>query len=116
MTLEEMFCDLYDKYGKDFNWYLLPLTQADGAFVVELNKEIGQGHFLSGKKIRAVAKCDSNDDVLYVIRSGIGRDIYYMFHLTYSAHNADGFPRYVEFTDLFAVKEFIERSYIEDCM
>ena len=97
MTLEEMFCDLYDKYGKDFNWYLLPLTQADGAFVVELNKEIGQGHFLSGKKIRAVAKCDSNDDVLYVVRSG-------------------GFPRYVEFTDLFAVKEFIERSYIEDCM
>ena len=90
-----MFCDLYDKYGKDFNWYLLPLTQADGAFVVELNKEIGQGHFLSGKKIRAVAKCDSNDDVLYVVRSGIGRDIYYMFHLTYSAHNADGFPRYV---------------------
>lgn len=46
----------------------------------------------------------------------LGRDIYYMFHLTYSAHNADGFPRYVEFTDLFAVKEFIERSYIEDCM
>ena len=25
MTLEEMFCDLYDKYGKDFNWYLIPL-------------------------------------------------------------------------------------------
>ena len=75
MTLEEMFCDLYDKYGKYFNWYLLPLTQADGAFVVELNKEIGQGHFLSGKKIRAVEKCDTNDDVLYVVRSGIGRDI-----------------------------------------
>ena len=51
-----------------------------------------------------------------VVRSGIGRDIYYMFHLTYSAHNADGFPRYVEFTDLFAVKEFIERSYIEGYM
>lgn len=49
MTLEEMFCDLYDKYGKDFNWYLLPLTQADGAFVVELNKEIGQGHFIRQK-------------------------------------------------------------------
>ena len=39
-----------------------------------------------------------------------------MFHLTYSAHNADGFPRYEEFADLFAVKEFIERSYIEDYM
>ena len=46
MTLEEMFCDLYDKYGKDFNWYMIPFTQADGAFVAELNKEIGQDHFL----------------------------------------------------------------------
>ena len=104
MTLEEMFCDLYDKYGKNFNWYMIPFTQADGAFVAELNKEIGQDHFLYGKKIQAVAKCESNDDVLYVVRNGIGRDIYYLFHLTYSAHNADGFPRYEEFADLFAVK------------
>lgn len=52
MTLEEMFCDLYDKYGKDFNWYMIPFTQADGAFVAELNKEIGQDHFLYGKKSR----------------------------------------------------------------
>ena len=55
MTLEEMFCDCYDKYGNDFNWYMLPFAQADGAFVAELNKEIGQDHFLYGKKIRAVA-------------------------------------------------------------
>ena len=116
MTLEEMFCDLYDKYGKNFNWHMIPFTQADGAFVAELNKEIGQDHFLYGKKIQAVAKCESNDDVLYVVRNGIGRDIYYLFHLTYSAHNVDGFPRYEEFADIFAVKEFIERSYIEDYM
>ena len=116
MTLEEMFCDLYDKYGKDFNWYMIPFTQADGAFVAELNKEIGQDHFLYGKKIRAAAKCESNDDVLYVLRNGMGRDTYYIFHLTYSAHNADGFPLYEEFADLFAVKEFIERSYIENYM
>ena len=116
MTLEEMFRDLYDKYGNDFNWYMIPFAQADGAFVAELNKEIGQDHFLYGKKILAVAKCESNDDVLYVVRNGIGRDMYYLFHLTYSAHNVDGFPRYEEFADIFAVKEFIERSYIEDYM
>ena len=109
MTLEEMFCDLYDKYGNDFNWYMIPFAQADGAFVAELNKEIGQ-------KIWAAAKCESNDDVLYVLRNGMGRDICYLVHLTYSAHNADGFPQYEEFADLFAVKEFIERSYIEDYM
>ena len=116
MTLEEMFCNLYDKYGKDFNWYMIPFAQADGAFVAELNKEIGQDHFLYGKKILAVAKCESNDDVLYVLRNRIGRNIYYLVHLTYSAQNADGFPRYEEFADIFAVKEFIERSYIENYM
>ena len=26
MTLEEMLCDLYDKYGNDFNWYMVPFT------------------------------------------------------------------------------------------
>ena len=54
MILEEMFCELYDKYGKDFNWYMIPSTQADGAFVAELNKEIGQDHFLYGKKITGI--------------------------------------------------------------
>lgn len=41
-------------------------------------------------------------------------DLYNIFHLTYSAHNADGFPRYEEFTDRFAVKEFMEKSFLCD--
>lgn len=24
MTAEEVFSDLYDKYGEDFNWYMIP--------------------------------------------------------------------------------------------
>lgn len=107
MTLEEMFCNLYDKYGKDFNWYMIPFAQADGAFAAELKKEIGQDHFLYGKKIWAVAKCESNDDVLYVLRNRIGRNIYYLVHLTYSAQNADGFPRYEEFADIFHLNQRI---------
>ena len=116
MTIEEIFSDLYDKYDEDFNWYMIPLTQADGVFVTELKNEIGEDHFLYDKRIWAAAKCESNDDVLYVLRNEIGRDIYYLVHLTYSAHNVDGFPQYEEFADLFAVKEFIERSYIENYM
>lgn len=111
MTAEEVFSGLYDKYGEDFNWHMIPLSQASGAFVEELKKEIGVEHFLYNKRIWAVAKCDSNDDVLYVTGNGLGADIYYMFHLTYSANNSDGFPRYEEFADIFAVKEFIEREY-----
>lgn len=70
MTIEEVFSDLYDKYGEDFNWYMLPLTQADGMFVTELKNEIGEDHFLYDKRIWAVAKCESNDDVLYVTDNG----------------------------------------------
>ena len=58
-----MFSDLYNKYGEDFNWYMLSFAQAGGAFVDELKKEIGKYHFLYNKKIKAVAKCESNDDV-----------------------------------------------------
>lgn len=76
MTIEEIFSDLYDKYGEDFNWYMIPLTQAD--------------------------------DVLYVTDNGRNQDIYYIFHLTYSKHNPDGFPRYEELKDVYAVKAFIE--------
>lgn len=93
MTAEEVFSDLFDKYGKNFNWYMIPFAQANGAFVEELKKEIGKEHFLYAKKIWAVAKCESNDDVLYVIGDGFGSDIYYVFHLNYSEQNLDGFPK-----------------------
>ena len=110
MTIEEVFSDLYDKYGEDFNWYMLPLTQADGMFVTELKNEIGEDHFLYDKRIWAAAKCESNDDVLDVIDNGRNADSYYIFHLTYSKHNPAGFPRYEELKDVYAVKAFIEQS------
>ena len=116
MTAEEVFSALYDKYGVDFNWHLLPLLQANGNFVEELKREIGNDHFLYHKKIWAVAKCDSNDDVLYVTGNELGTDTYYIFHLTYSGHNSDGFPKYEEFPDIYAMKKFIEQSFVENYM
>ena len=50
MTAEEIFCDLLDKYGEDFNWCMVPLSQASGFLVEELKKEIGEGHILYHKK------------------------------------------------------------------
>ena len=91
MTAEEVFCELSDKYGDDFNWHMLPLS--NHTFTAELKKEIGNRHFLYHKQIWAVAKCDSNDDVLYLADSGEGTDIYYIFHLilllfyVYGYHN-----------------------------
>ena len=116
MTAEEIFCDLFDKYGEDFNWYMVPLSQSNGVFVEELKKELGEGHFLYHKKVWAVAKCESNDDVLYLTDGEQGADIYYIFHLTYSKQNLEGFPKYEKFADIYAVKEFIEQAFIKNYM
>lgn len=111
MTMEEVFCDLYDKYGDDFNWRMIPLTNK--TFVEELKREIGKEHFLYSKRIWAVAKCDSKDDVLY-LSDVEGIDIYYIFHLTYSEYNINGFPKYKKFIGVKAVKEYIEHEYIAE--
>lgn len=29
MTAEEVFCDLIEKYGEDFNWRMLPFSDKD---------------------------------------------------------------------------------------
>ncbi len=113
MTAEEIFCDLFDKYGEDFNWHMVSLPQSNGDLVAELKKEIGEGHSLYYKEIWAVAKCTSNDDILYVTSEELGTDIYYLFHLTYSHQNIEGFPKCKKFTDIHAVKEFIEQSFIQ---
>ena len=41
----------------------------------------------------------------------MGTDTYYIFHLTYSAHNSDGFPKYEEFPDIYAMKKFSELTH-----
>lgn len=110
MTAEEIFCDLAEKYGEDFNWHMLPFTNK--TFVEELRKEIGEGHFLYNEKIYAVAKCDSNDDVLFGCGRENEKDVYYIFHLTWQSSNEKGFPRYEKFVGIDAVKEYVERAYI----
>ena len=39
MTAEEVFCGLYDKYGKALTWHMIPLSQSNGALVEELKKK-----------------------------------------------------------------------------
>lgn len=116
VTAKEAFEDLFCKYGEDFNWYMISSPQSSKTFVEELRKEIGEKHFLYGKEMQAVAKCESNDDVLYITENGLGTAVYYLVHLTYSAQNTDGFPKYREFIDVYALREYIEQSYIEDIL
>lgn len=91
---------------------MIPLTNK--SFVAELKDEIGEAHFLHNECIHTVAKCDSNDDMLYLAGSEEGRDTYYIFHLTYTSQNAIGFPKYQKFMSLIEVKKFIEQRFIEE--
>lgn len=112
MTAEGVFSDLYDKYGNDFNWRMLPFT--DKSFTNELKREIGTKHFLYDTRVWAVAKCDSNDDVLYRSGSENKKDIYYIFHLTWQKFNENAFPRYIKIIGIDNVKAYIENSYISE--
>lgn len=112
MTVEEVFYDFNKQFGDEFNWHMLPLSNK--TFVAELKKEIGKDHVLSDKQIWAVAKCDSNDDVLYLVDFGDGTDIYYIFHLTYAEENADGFPESKRLEGIMAVKEYIEQLFLTE--
>lgn len=114
MTAEEVFYDLYKKYGDSFHWHMLPFSEQ--SFVAELKREIGSNHFLYNKRIWAVAKCDSNDDVLFVTENEYKEDVYYIFHLSYTDHNAEGYPRSVELNGIKKVKEYIEKLCIADIL
>ena len=79
MTAEEVFYDLNQKYGEEL-------------------------HFRFEKSVYAVARSDSNDDVLYLLCGDSRGDVYRIYHLTYSNKNKEGYPRYEEFVSIQAVK------------
>lgn len=105
MTIEEMFAQLFEKYGEDFNWMIIP--KSNKTFNDELKREIGNK--FNFDNICSIAKCESNDDVLYLIG-----DTYIIYHLTWSINNAENFPKYLEFKKLEELKEYIEKDFIEN--
>ena len=110
MTAEEVFCELIEKYGVDFNWRMIPFS--DKHFVEELKKEIGNDDTLFKNAVWAVARSYSNDDVLYLVGSKDGIDVYRIYHLTYSSTNR--FPCYQEFVGIENVRDYIEKQYMEE--
>ena len=111
MTAEEMFCNLYDKYGDEFNWMMIPLTNK--FYEQQAEKEIKQGHPLYGQKMWAAAKSESNDDVLYVVENA-EKESYVMIHLTYSNNEDVKWPRYVLFENMEEVERYLEQQYISE--
>ena len=103
MTAEEYFELLFQKYGDDFNWMMIPLST--NTFVEELKRELGST--LPNNPIYAVAKCKSNDDVLFLVG-----DVFRIYHLTYARDRNTGLPKYIEFEELSAVMKHIEKEYL----
>lgn len=106
MIIEELFENMTDKYGDDFNWMLVPASNK--RFVDELNKELGDSGFTH--PIYAVARCESNDDVLFFI----DENDYRIYHLTYSGHNTEGYPSFISFDGREPAIEYIEKEYTEN--
>lgn len=114
MTIEDIICSLSEKYGEEFNWYVLPTDEVRGRFVHELKKELGEDNILFRSSVCAVAKCDSNDDVLFRICGENAGEAWRIYHLTYSSDNLPGFPRYEAFSDINAVCDLIEKQFITE--
>lgn len=114
MTMEAIICHLVEKYGDEFNWRMIPSMASQGAFVDELKRELGEESDIFHDRIYAVAKCDSADDVLFLIGDGSTEELWRIYHLTYTADNAPGFPRYQEFSNGKAVGDFIEDQFVRE--
>jgi hypothetical protein len=108
MTMEEIITALAEEYGEDFNWSLIPET--NNYYITELKKELGADNPLFQNSIRAIAKCESNDDVLYVLND----DMLRIYHLTYSANNFEGYPKYKEFSSVKAAAEYIQDKFVKE--
>lgn len=106
-VFEEKFEQLLVKY-KDFNWFIL--EQRRDFFNEQAKREIGQGHMLYGHPMYAVAKCDSNDDVIYAL----GENKYVIIHLTYSSNINSDFPHYMLFETAQEVLQYIEEVYLTE--
>ena len=101
MSPDEYFVILEEKYGDDFNW----IRTSSDSFVAELKHELGNGCSLNS--ITAIAKCESNDNVLFLIDRS-----YRIYHLTYSGKI--DLPEFLEFANLSEAMDFIENDYVEN--
>ena len=108
MTVYNTLFDLSSQYGEAFPWYILPPDQS--YYVDELRKEMDTRHPLLQKTIHAIAKCQANDDVLFVCGDSWQQPSYVIVHLTWQTNNTAGFPHYESFADVDSLREWLEKD------
>ena len=100
-----MIKKLIEKYGNDFNWWVPDSMEYLNS---EIQKELVTGHELKGKDLKAIAKCEYNDNALFQ-----GRDRVYIVHLLWNKGDKK-FPRYIEFLNLEDAINYIEKEYVDE--
>lgn len=105
MTFEELYGNLYDKYGESFNWEMLPLSGTK--YRDKIENEIMVGHFLYGKKLYTVAKCIDNDDFLLVTAGNDRKDLYIILHLTHNDNQDINYPEYFLINDIYELEKYL---------
>lgn len=108
MTFDELYGNLYEKYGENFNWKMLSFI--DKTYTQEAEKEIKKGHFLYGKRLWPVAKCTDNDDVLFVTGNN-GKDLYVILRLTYNDNQDINYPEYVLIDNIYELEKYLIKQY-----
>lgn len=108
MTVIDTLFELSSQYGEAFLWYILPPDQS--YYVDELRKEMNMSHPLHQKTLQAIAKCEANDDVLFICGDSGQQPSYVIVHLTWQMNNTAGFPRYESFVDVDSLREWLEKD------
>ena len=106
--LKLLFDNLISKYGDDFNWFVI--SDTNNIFYNEALFEINSHHPLYECIVQSVAKCESNDNVLFLLKN----HHYAIIHLAYSKTNTKSFPIFEEFDSLQLAVDYIENQFINE--
>lgn len=109
MNIAEGFEALEKKYGEDFNWSLTEGEYQD-KLTAELKKELREDDEIFMGEVRAIARSEAMDDVLFEIKGE--RTFYRIYHLTWTTKNGSWKLWYKELDTMDDVLGHIVEEYI----
>lgn len=106
-TVSELIAWLEEELGDECDWEEITSSERSNILVRELENELSAEDFSALGVIKAAARCMSRDEVLFCLADGR----WHVYHLTYSAENTEGFPRFREFENFAALAEYFIGRY-----
>lgn len=103
IDIKEIIERLEEKYGEDFTWFIPEKLEV---FDKELQAELTDEHPLKGIKLRAAAKNEINDDVLF-----LSAKTCYIVHLTWNRNEIKGYPKFIK-VEYSKLEKYLEEDYL----